>query len=112
MTTDCHTQTCIYDTWYYTSSLHDYYYIYFTVNSERQDFSNMIQMVTFPPSSIEELQTLDITVFDDSINEATEGYLLMVDVIADMSDPRDVANFQLVNGGISLVVVTDDDGKP
>ena len=68
-------------------------------------------MVTFQPSSTEALQTLDITVFDDSINEATEGYLLMVDVIADMSDPRDVANFQLVNGGISLVVVTDDDGK-
>ena len=85
--------------------------VHFTVNSERQDFSNVIQMVTFQPSSTEALQTLDITVFDDSINEATEGYLLMVDVIADMSDPRDVANFQLVNGGISLVVVTDDDGK-
>ena len=82
-----------------------------TVDSERQDFSNEIKTVTFPPSSTEVLQTLNITVFDDSINEATEGYLLMLVVDESMSDPQDVASLQLVNGGTSLIIVLDNDGK-
>ena len=81
------------------------------VDAERRDFSNVIQMVTFPPSSTEELRNLNITVFDDLINEATEGYLLMLEVVEAMSDPQDIENLQFVNGGTSLIVILDNDGK-
>ena len=63
----------------------------------RMDFNNTVQRITFQPN----VSLVDVTVnfFDDAINEADEGFLIVVRV-----DPANVSNEALV-----LVTIRDDD---
>ena len=73
----------------------------------RNDFDNTVQQVIFAPSQGNSEQSVSINFVDDVINEAQEGFYIMIEVME--SGPTDVIN--LVRNGIALVRITDNDGK-
>ena len=72
-------------------------FLYAVEPQGRKDFNNTVQRITFYPN----VSSVDVTInfFDDAINEADEGFLIVVRV-----DPANVSNEALV-----LVTIRDDD---
>ena len=70
-------------------------FLYAVEPQGRKDFNNTVQRITFPSNAT----TVTIDIFDDAINEADEGFLIVVRV-----DPANVSNEALV-----LVTIRDDD---
>ena len=56
-------------------------------------------------------QTVQIPIMDDRINEANEGFLLIVRADEIHSDPLDIANLGYMDEGVTLLRITDDDSK-
>ena len=50
-----------------------------------------------------------IDIFDDAINEADEGFLIVVRVDPAASNPQDVPNVALNWNGVALVTILNDD---
>ena len=78
--------------------------------NERSDFiiSDPI-LVTFPPSIENQAQEVSIPLVQEDINEATEGFFVMV-ISENISDPTLAVD--LVRGGVTLVRISNDDCKP
>lgn len=75
----------------------------------RQDFDNTVQTLIVPPGSESIDQTISIPIFEDRINEAVEGLMLIVRVNKTLSNPSDLANLKLINEGVCLLRIADDD---
>lgn len=68
-------------------------------------------MVTFKPSSYLEEVRVRVPLNDDDINEAEEGFLLLVKVDEARSDPNDLKKVQYIYGGTTLILISDNDGR-
>ena len=75
----------------------------------RKDFNNTVQEITFSLSTSFETMAVKIDIFDDAINEADEGFLIVVRVDPDASNPQDVPNVALDRNGVALVTILNDD---
>ena len=62
-------------------------------------------MVTFKPSSYLEEVRVRVPLNDDDINEAEEGFLLLVKVDEARSDPNDLKKVQYIYGGTTLCLL-------
>ena len=77
------------------------------VDGTRNDFDNTVQQITFPPNPANAEQILTINLIDDTINEAQEGFYVMIRVV--QSGPTDQITF--VRNGVALIRITDNDRK-
>ena len=68
------------------------------------DFNNTVQMVTFDPSTSAETAEVMINFFDDAINEADEGFLVVVRA-------SNQQNVTLDREGVASVIILNDDRK-
>ena len=75
----------------------------------RKDFNNTVQRITFSLSTSSKMMVVRIDIFDDAINEADEGFLIVVRVDPDASNPQDVPNVTLGQNGVALVTILNDD---
>ena len=66
-----------------------------------------MQQVIFEPSQTNAEQSVTINLVDDVINEAQEGFYVMIEVME--SGPTDAIS--LVRNGIALVRINDNDRK-
>ena len=66
----------------------------------RKDFNNTVQEITFSLSTSFETMAVKIDIFDDAINEADEGFLIVV---------RRVDQAALDQSAVVLVTILDDD---
>ena len=82
-------------------------FLYAVEPQGQKDFNNTVQMITFHPNAAETNVAIDI--FDDAINEADEGFLIVVRVDPDASNPQDVSNVTLDQNGVALVTILNDD---
>lgn len=77
----------------------------------RQDFDNTVQELIIPAGR----ETLDISVTilinDDQINEAREGFMVVVRANEAQNSPQDISRLQYLNEGVMLAYIVDDDGK-
>ena len=73
----------------------------------RNDFDNAVQQVIFEPNPANSEQSVSINLVDEFINEAQEGFYVMIEVM--QSGPTDAIN--LVRNGIALVRINDNDRK-
>jgi len=58
----------------------------------RQDFENSTHRLTISPSTSNQEREIFIPLVDDDVNEATEGFLLVIRIDEGASDPRDIEN--------------------
>ena len=77
------------------------------MDGTRNDFDNTAQQVIFPPSQGFTEQIITINLVDDVINEAQEGFYIMIRVTE--SGPTD--QITLVRNGIALIRINDNDRK-
>ena len=73
------------------------------------DFNNTVQRVTFAASTSSEIMDVTIDFFDDAINEADEGFLIVVRVDPAASNLQDVSIVTLDRNGVALVNIHNDD---
>ncbi|XP_064396499.1 uncharacterized protein LOC135343434 [Halichondria panicea] len=76
------------------------------VQGGRTDFSDLSIPITFPPSLSSDSVTVAVGASDDFINEASEGFIIMLRV--DQIDPAD-GTPTFVREGVALMRITDDD---
>ena len=67
------------------------------------DFNNTVQTVTFAPSTTAETVDVVISFIDDAINEADEGFLVVVTVASNQQ------NVTLDREGVASVIIINDD---
>ena len=67
------------------------------------DFINTAQSVTFDPSTSPETVAVVISFIDDAIDEADEGFLVVVRVTSNQQ------NVILDRDGVASVIIIDDD---
>ena len=80
------------------------------VNGKR-DFDNTIRTVVVPAGDGVVDQQVLIPIINDRINEANEGFLLVVRANEARSNPSDLANVRYKDEGVTLLRITDDDRK-
>ena len=73
------------------------------------DFNNTVQRITFASSTTSETVDVTIDFFDDAINEANEGFLVVVRVDPAASNPQDISNVAFERNGVAIVIILDDD---
>ena len=73
------------------------------------DFNNTVQRVTFAASTSSQTVDVTIDIFDDAINEADEGFLIVVRVDPTASNPQDVPNVALNRNGVASIIILNDD---
>ena len=77
----------------------------------RRDFDNTQRTLIIPAGSDTIDQTVVIPIIEDRINEANEGFLLIVRANQVLSNPSDVANLIFIDEGVTLLRIVDDDSK-
>ena len=84
----------------------------FTPDEEngRNDFDNTTQEVVVSSGTATVDHSVSILINNDLINEADEGFLVVVRANEDKSDPQDVAELEYVGNGVTLAIISDDDG--
>ena len=70
------------------------------------DFNNTVQTVTFAPSTSPETVSVVISFIDEAINEADEGFLVVVRADAVASNQQNVT---LDREGVASVIIINDD---
>ena len=70
------------------------------------DFNNTVQTVTFAPSTNAETMSVVISFIDEAINEADEGFLVVVRADAVASNQQNVT---LDREGVASVIIINDD---
>ncbi len=84
-------------------------YSYFSstddVNGKQDFIRNGPIKYVFDPSSETETGSIEILFNDDSINEADEGFLLLIEV------EKTDQNVAILRGGLTLVILVDEDRK-
>ena len=78
----------------------------------RRDFDNTVRTVVVPAGDEVVDQLVLIPIIDDKINEANEGFLLVVRANEARSNPSDLAKVVYKDEGVTLLRITDDDSKP
>ncbi len=77
-----------------------------SVTADRQDFNASIEeVVLFNASNVREETQVFIPYLDDGIDEAEEGFLVIVEMEANTPP------FDFLNEGVALMTITDDDGN-
>lgn len=76
----------------------------------RKDFNNTIQEVVVSSGIATLDYSVSIPINNDFINEADEGFMVVVRANEDKSDPQDIADLEYVGMGVTLAIITDDDG--
>ena len=71
------------------------------------DFNDSVHIVTVPAGQRVEEITVDIPIFDDDIDEADEGFILLLEVV----DPTVAPFVDLSTRNASLGRIDDDDCK-
>ena len=56
-------------------------------------------------------QIVTIPIIDDRINEANEGFLLIVRANEARNNPSDLINVRYIDEGVTLLRITDDDSE-
>ena len=77
----------------------------------RQDFDNTVRTLVVPAGRESIDQTISIPIVRDRINEAVEGFMLIVRANEALSNPSDLAKLNLINDGVCLLRITDDDSR-
>ena len=82
---------------------------YYTVNytTGRVDFNDSVHIVTVPAGQRVEDINVDIQIFDDEIDEADEGFVILLEVV----DPAVAPVVDLSTRNTSLGRIDDNDGK-
>ena len=78
------------------------------VQGGRTDFSNVAITVNFPATPSSDSVTVPVGAGDDFINEANEGFLIVIHV--EEINPADGPP-TFVRKGVALMRIVDDDGK-
>ena len=68
----------------------------------------MDKIITFPPSEIHMEKMVDIPFHDDDINEAPEGFLLVL-TVNELNKEKEVEFLR--GGNVTLIRISDNDGK-
>ena len=79
------------------------------MDPSRTDFDNSVKTVTFEPSVSQLEETVIISLVDDSVNEADEGFIIIVKLVE--IGTLDDQNLSLERNGVALVRIVDDDCK-
>ncbi len=93
------------------SKLHNYT-LFFTVDADPtgpRDFDNTQIDVTFDASGVEETQTAVLTITPDTINEATEGFIIRMEIVSISS--ADSQNLVPARRDTALFNILDNDGE-
>ena len=78
----------------------------------RRDFPRMAQEITIPAAAnIREDFTASIPITNDNINEALEGFLLLVETSEDTSTNTEAPIIVYRNDGLTIGLIVDDDGQ-
>ena len=75
------------------------------------DFDNTIREVVLQASSTRDDYSVSIPITKDTINEASEGFMIVMRANAVKSNLEDVQNLQYQDNGVTLGVIDDDDRK-
>ena len=94
-----------------SSNEDQWFHVLFLDDDLRKDFDNSTHRLTISQSSSYQDVEIFIPLVDDDVNEATEGFLLVIGIDELASDPRDVENSEMIRNGVTLAVITDNDGK-
>lgn len=73
------------------------------------DFDNSPQTVTFPSTNTNDEMTITITLIDDNINEAEEGFYLLATLDRQQSSSADLSSFTPIRNGVAEIDITDND---
>ena len=84
------------------------YYSAVDVNG-RMDFDNSVQTLILEASITSDDYMITIPVTKDSINEESEGFMIVMRPDEGRSNPEDVARLTYQNNGVALGVIDDDD---
>ena len=84
-------------------------FLYAVEPQGRMDFNNTVQRVTFAASTSSETTAVRIDFFDDAVNEADEGFLIVLRVDPAASSLQEVLNVTLDQNGVALVTILNDD---
>ena len=84
-------------------------FLYAVEPQGRMDFNNTVQRVTFAASTSSETLAVRIDFFDDAVNEADEGFLIVLRVDPAASSLQEVLNVTLDQNGVALVTILNDD---
>jgi len=74
----------------------------------RKDFNNSIIHFTIPAGNEEYDIPTDDIIIDDAVNEAQEGFILVLEI--DSVDPADMVELDEQYQGILVFTIDDDDG--
>lgn len=81
-------------------------------DSERQDFNNEVKSVTLLRDRTRQDVPVCIEIFDDNINEANEGFLLVLTIDEERTSSEILQVFDgFIRGGTALALIMDDDSK-
>ena len=75
------------------------------------DFDNTIREVVLQASSTIDDYSVSIPITNDTINEASEGFMIVMRANEVKSNPEDIKNLQYQDNGVTLGVIDDDDRK-
>ena len=75
----------------------------------RIDFDDTVQQLVIKASITSDDYTISIPITTDAINEASEGFMIVMRPDEARSNPEDVAKLTLSNNGVALGVIDDDD---
>ena len=77
-------------------------------SSGKRDFEKVAITITFPPSGGIQEQEVFIPLVDDSINEASEEFVVLAELGGNTSrESNDDISF--IRGGVAVVIIVDDD---
>ena len=80
--------------------------------SGRMDFDNSIREVVIQASDTRDDYSVSIPITRDTINEASEGFMIVISANEAKSNPEDIKNLRHQdNGEVTLAVINDDDSK-
>ena len=87
------------------------FFIYIAETNGRRDFDSSERTIVIPPGGNTIDQNVLIPIIDDRINEANEGFLLIVRANEAGNNLLDLANLEYMDEGVTLLRITDDDSK-
>lgn len=79
------------------------------MEANRTDFGSSITAVTFEASLSQSEATVTISLVDDAVNEAEEGFIIVIQVV-EIGD-IDEQSLILERNGVALVRIVDNDRK-
>ena len=78
----------------------------------RRDFPRMAQEITIPAAdNLRDDFTASIPITNDNINEALEGFLILVETSEDTSTNTEAPIIIYRNDGLTIGLIVDDDGQ-